>query len=130
MAAHPALRKLTLDDLHREIRSRQRRRPSLERRRAKVAAKLEALDAEIAALTEVVLPVKRKGSRQAQDESLRAYLRRALSGNTMRSAEAAKAVRMLGYKTTSPYFYKMVSAALARKNSGFKRVSRGRYTAA
>ena len=126
MAKHSGLSKLSLDDLQREVRARQRRRPALERRRARIAAALAALDAQIAALGGG--GQRRRGG--GNKGKLHDYLLKALAGKTMGVSEAAEAVKQLGYSTSSPNFRVIVNGVLMRKKGGFKRVARGRYTTA
>lgn len=125
MARTPSLAKLSVQELQQEIRVRQRRRPALERRRARVAAKLADIDAQIAALGGMV-----SGGRGQNQEGLTAYLRRALDGKTMGMSEVAEALKRMGYVTNSSNFRTIVNAALMRKDKGFTRVGRGQYTTA
>lgn len=68
--------------------------------------------------------------RGSNEATLSDYLKRALTGNTMGVTEVAEAVKKQGYVTNSPNFRTIVNAALMSKKNGFKRVSRGQYTAA
>lgn len=128
MAKRSGLSTLSLEDLQRELRSRQRRRPALERRREKIAAKLAAIDTELAALGGTGGATTSRGKRH--EGGLIAFLKKALSGKTMGVTEAAEAVQRLGYTTRSPNFRVIVNGVLLREKGGFKRVARGRYTAA
>ena len=126
------LAKLSVADLQREIQRRQRGGKSLLRKRAKLVAKLEALDAQIAGLGIAGaghgVGVVGGGKRHKNETSLVEALSAALKGKTMGVSEAAEAVQKAGYKTTSANFRTMVNIAMI--NSGkFKRVERGQYTA-
>ena len=94
-------------------------------------AKVAKIDAMIAALggSSGGGGAGRRG-RGSNDATLADYLRRALTGNTMGVTEVAEAVQKIGYKTNSPNFRTIVNAALMSKKNGFKRVARGKYTAA
>jgi hypothetical protein len=53
-----------------------------------------------------------------------------LDGKTMSVTESADAVLASGYVTTSPNFRTIVNQTFIKNRSRFKKVSRGRYTAA
>src|SRR5262249_30260556 len=130
-----SLASLSLADLHRELSRRQKRHPALQRRRAALLKKLEAIDAELGdhaprrgrppGRTSVGRP---RSPRAKNKSSLATALASALNGKTMSVAEAAEAVRKAGYKSNSPNFRLMVNVALLKKEL-FKRVGRGQYTA-
>ncbi|HYD00479.1 MAG TPA: hypothetical protein VEB22_04575 [Phycisphaerales bacterium] len=122
---------LSIAELNREISRRRRSLPALQRRREKAMAKVAKIDAMIAALggSSGGGGAGRRG-RGSNDATLADYLRRALTGNTMGVTEVAEAVQKIGYKTNSPNFRTIVNAALMSKKNGFKRVARGKYTAA
>jgi hypothetical protein len=124
-----SLAKLSVGDLQREISRRQRGGKTLLRRRAKLAAKLAALDAQIA---ELGLRAGSNGhsgrSRPRNESNLVDALAKVLDGKTMSVGEAMEAVQKSGYKTTAANFRVIVNQCLI--NSGkFKRVERGQYTA-
>jgi hypothetical protein len=131
MARPTALASLSVADLHREIRRRQRTVRTLERRRARLARKLTALDAQIAA-SGGTMNGSGKGlgatTRARNKGSLADALAHMLKGKQMSVIDAAEAVRRAGYQTTSPNFRVMVNATLLNKKL-FKRVDRGVYTA-
>ncbi|MCC6678273.1 MAG: hypothetical protein IT436_14125 [Phycisphaerales bacterium] len=124
---------MSVADLHREIRRRQRGTKALHRRRANLLAKIAALDAQILAaggsLEEAVLQGRMGRTRPKNDTNLIDALRAVLKGKTMGVAEAAEAVQKAGYRTSAANFKVMVNANLGKKKF-FKRVERGRYTAA
>ena len=131
MARPSKLAALSVADLHREIARRERGSKALLRKRARVAAKLDALDAQIAAMG-----LKEGGGRSGASGgkrpknamSLVEALAKALQGKTMGVGEAAKAVQKAGYRSSAKNFRVVVNIALI--NSGkFKRVERGQYTA-
>lgn len=126
------LTKISVTDLNRELKRRQKGGQSLLRKRAKLVAKLDALDARIAELgiTGAGLGVGAVGGgkRHKNETSLVESLAAVLKGKTLGVSEAAEAVQKAGYRTTSANFRTMVNIALI--NSGkFKRVARGQYTA-
>jgi hypothetical protein len=131
MAKKTKLNGLSVTELHRELRRRQRRVPALQRRRAKVMEKVAALDAQIAFLGGMAGggTGRRGGGRRASGDSLVAHLKKVLDGKTMGVSEVAEAVQHGGYQTSSPNFRTIVNATLINKKHGFKRVDRGQYTA-
>ncbi|MCC6678658.1 MAG: hypothetical protein IT436_16105 [Phycisphaerales bacterium] len=130
------LARLSIADLDREIRRRQRGTKSLHRRRAKMLEKIAALDAQILAAGGTLdgragRSMARAGARRIRpknDTNLIDALRALLKDKTMGVAEAAEAVQKAGYKSNAATFKIMVNAALGKKKH-FKRVERGRYTA-
>src|SRR6185369_3068642 len=126
------LAKLSVAELHRELKRRQKGGQSLLRKREKLVAKLAALDTQIAELGIQGggrrAAVVGGGKRHKNETSLVGALAAALKGKTMGVSEAADAVQRAGYKTTAANFKVMVNGTLL--NSGkFKRVERGQYTA-
>jgi CTP-dependent riboflavin kinase len=130
MAKRTGLDSLSLSDLQREIKRRERKRSTavnkLVRKRDRLAEQLAALDAEIA---------KHGGStrggarrRPRNEGNLAEFLEKVLKGQTMSVTEAAAAVQKAGYVTTSPNFRTIVNQMLLKGNL-FKRVGRGQYTA-
>ncbi len=122
-----SLASLPLGQLHAEIRRRQRGMGPLMRKRAKVADKLAAIDAKIKELGGAVAGVR---TRPSNSMSLIEALQKTLSGKTMGVTEAADAVRKSGYNTNAANFRTMVNQALIKHKNKFKKVERGRYTAA
>lgn len=122
---------LSVSDLQRELKRRQRALPALQRKRAKLMSKVSAIDAQITALGGSAPVSGRSGGRRGprKDGSLVAMLSKVLSGKTMGVIEAGEAAKAAGYESDSPNFRTMVNAALLKKQF-FKRVARGQYTAA
>lgn len=127
------LSRVSVADLHRELRHRERGVKALHRRRARVLAKIAALDGRIVAAggsldgraaSAATVRIRPKNSTNLIDA-----LRAALKGKTMGIAEAVEAVQKAGYRSSSPNFKTMVNAALIKKKH-FKKMERGRYTAA
>ena len=121
---------LSITELHKEIRRRQRAVGTLQRKRAKLMKKVAALDAQIAANGGVARGGRGGGGGgggRRGDGSLAASLHKLLSGKTMSVTDAAEAVKKAGYMTSSPNFRTMVNAQLLNKKM-FKRVERGQYT--
>ncbi|MCC6679188.1 MAG: hypothetical protein IT436_18840 [Phycisphaerales bacterium] len=133
-AAPRGLTRLSVADLEREIRRRQRGTVGLHRRRAKLLAKIEALDAEILAAGGTLNGRTGRAAgggriRPRNDSTLIEALAGVLKGKTMSVTEAAEAVQRAGYRTSAANFRTMVNIALI-KSGKFKRVERGKYTAA
>lgn len=116
--------RLPTEELRRELARRQRAAAALLRRRARVAATLQQLDREIAALGGA-------GSRRVRplnDRPLAEVLRTVLEGKTLSISDIIEAVRGAGYVSNAANFGTIVRSALA-KSSRIKRVGRGLYTA-
>ena len=117
---------VSVADLQKELARRQRRGGTLARKRDKLAAKLHALDAEIAELG-IAGGGGGGGKRFSNEMSLNDALAEALKGKTLSVGEAADAVQKAGYRTVSKHFRVQVNLALI-KDARFKRVERGMYT--
>jgi hypothetical protein len=126
-----SLASLTTADLQREIRNRQRRLPALLKRRAKVVAKLTAIEAEIEGLGASTGGSARGGARvRVKNEmNLTDALLKVLKGQTLGVTEVAAAVQAAGYSSSSANFRVIVNQNLIKNRKLFKKVSRGRYTA-
>jgi hypothetical protein len=126
--ARGGLSHLTVAELRKELAMRQRKGGALLRKRAKLAEKLKALDAQIAALgVSSSGAIAGGGKRFHNDVSLPDALAAALKGKTLTVGEAMEAVQKAGYRTVSKHFRVQVNIALT-KDSRFKRVERGTYT--
>lgn len=127
------LGKMSIAALHAEIRRRQGRVRTLERRRDRLASKLAALDRQIEAAGGSAGGMGRgragaTGRRRPQNTmTLTEALGKVLADKTMSVTEAAEAVQRAGYKTNSSNFRTQVNLALIKGK--FKRVGRGQYTA-
>lgn len=123
----PSLGNVSLGDLQREIQRRQRSGKTLLRRRAKLAAKLDALDAQIAALGINAGGNGHAGRTRPKNEmNLVDALVKAVGNKTVTVGEAMEAVQKSGYRTSAANFRVIVNQTLI--NSGkFKRVDRGQY---
>ncbi len=125
MARSSRLSNLSVTELQREIRRRERSASRLIRRRRSLLSKLAALDAQIAEAG-----VQSGGrTRPKNKSSLVEALRGILTGKSMSVTDAAAAVQKAGYKTGAANFRTMVNIALSNKKNKFKRVERGIYTA-
>jgi hypothetical protein len=137
MARRSALSGLSLAEINRELRRRQRTVGTLERRRAALLKKVAALDAEIMANGGAAGgrgAWSRAGggvrTRPKNEVQLLDALKAALKGKTMSVTEAAEAVQKAGYQTSSVNFRTIVNQTLINNlKKGFKRVGRGQYTA-
>lgn len=125
--ASGGLQGLSTSELQAEIRRRSSKNQSLQRRYEKQLAKLEALRKEIAAAGGAVVG---GGGRATNELSLVDSLKKVLSGKTLGVSQAADAVLATGYMTTSPNFRTIVNQTFIKHRNKFKKVSRGRYTAA
>ena len=129
MPATSALARLPVSALESELRRRQRLVGTLQRRRERLAAKVEALDRQIhAAGGSANGHISRgPGRRPRNKTTLAGALAQMLKGKTMTVVDAAEAVKKSGYKTKSRSFRIQVNTALIK--GAFKRVGRGEYTA-
>lgn len=127
-----SLAKLSVSQLQAEINRRARSTRSLHKKRAKLIAKLSALDQQIMAaggtLGEGGVRVGRKRAQNAL--SLVETLCKVLKTKTLSVTEAAAAAQRAGYVTTADNFRTIVNQALIKHTDKFKKVSRGQYTAA
>src|SRR4051812_19753241 len=102
------LASLSFSQLQAEIRRRGRRAGALQRRRDRLAQKLDLLDVQIARMGGVdgagrrgPVPGRRRASNK---QTLVEVLHKVLSGKTMSVTDAAQAVQQAGYKTNSRTF--------------------------
>ena len=145
------LARLSVSDLHAEIRRRQRSAGPLMRRRAVLAGRIARLDeeilgAEIGRVCPVALAAggslngragrpgrpgrgrRGVGRRRPKNKmTLVQALSKALKGKTLGVAQAMAAVRRAGYRTNSSNFRTQVNIALIK--GPFRRVGRGEYRA-
>ncbi len=135
-----ARKSMSIAQLRRELAKREKSLATLVSRRARVAKQLSSLDADIAALgggrgpgrvasTRGSKPGPRKGTRTRAKNKLTlpdALVAAVRKGATVSPAEAGRAVKAKGYKTTSKTFGVQVATALT-KDKRFKRVGRGQY---
>lgn len=128
MPKSPSLASLSVTDLHRELKRRQRGGQSLLRKRAKLLEKIRALDTQIAELGVSAGGSGVSGGRPRNESSLVEALSGVLKGKTMGVSEVSDAVQKAGYQTTSTNFRTIVNQALIASGK-FKRVGRGQYTA-
>lgn len=126
---------VSLDDLAREMRRRQREVSRMVAKRDRLAEQLNQLDAEIrslggaASVGDYGTTASGRPRRRPQNEmSLSEALIGVLKNQTMSVTEAAEAVQRAGYQTTSSSFRTIVNQTLI-KDPRFKKVARGQYTA-
>lgn len=117
--------------LQAELRRRSRSVSSLAKRREKLIAKLNELDALIRASGGTLSGTGAVGVRKRpkNDTNLEEALARMLKGKTMSVTEASIEVQKSGYRTSAENFRTIVNQCLIRSKK-FKKVSRGQYTAA
>jgi hypothetical protein len=126
MSRNSALSRLPVATIQAEIDRRQRLAAPLQRRRERLAAKVDALDRQIVAWGVEVKPLL--ATRRARNGStLAETLAKVLKGKTMSVPDAADAVRKAGYQSNSRSFRTQVNIALIK--GPFRRVARGQYTA-
>jgi len=134
-AGSGGLGNVSLDDLAREMKRRQREVSRLVSKRDRLAAQVQEIDQQIKALggaasvgdfgtTASGRPRRRPQNEQSLSEALIGVLK----NKTMSVTEAAEAVQKAGYLTTSSSFRTIVNQTLI-KDPRFKKVARGQYTA-
>jgi hypothetical protein len=145
MARRPrgsGLTAISMTEIQAELRRRARMADTLRRKRARLMAKLVALDDRIRDLGGVIQrgPGRPPGSgrvgaipgrkRPRNESNLADALAKVLKGKTMGVTEAAEAVQKAGYRTSAANFRTIVNQCLIKNNKTFKKVERGQYTAA
>ena len=123
---------MSVAQIERELRKRARFVGTLSRRRDRLAAKLDVMDARIASMG----GLSRAGGRgrfgvrkrPKNATNLVEALAKVLANKTLSVTEVAEVVQKAGYKTTSPSFRTIVNQTLINNSGRFKRVSRGQYT--
>lgn len=129
--------------LEAELRRRQRRVQTLQRRHAKLVSSANKIEAQIRELGGGASAVStarlgrppggaKRGAkpgvkRPRNEQNLVEALRSLLKGKTMNVTTIASEVQKAGYKTTSPNFRTIVNQTLL-KSDKFKKVARGQYT--
>lgn len=120
------LSKISISELHTEIRRRQRHLDALHRKRERLATQLREVEEQI--LQEGGAMGALTGRKRPRNEqNLADALADLLSNKTLSVTEASEQVQSAGYRTTSPNFRTIVNQTLL-KDPRFKRVGRGRYT--
>ncbi|MBY0111406.1 MAG: hypothetical protein K2Y21_01190 [Phycisphaerales bacterium] len=112
--------------LQAEIRRRSKQSGALQRKYERLTNQLAELRKQIAAQGGAIPG----GGRASNAVSLVDALAKVLDGKTLGVTEAADAVLASGYITTSPNFRTIVNQTFIKNRSRFKKVARGRYTAA
>ncbi len=132
----PSLGGISLSELKAEIRRRERQLVMLHRKRDRLLAELGSLEQEIAtqaartvtaARAQHVVAHQRK--RPKNTVILVVALKRVLKNQTLSVSDAAGAVQRAGYRTSSDNFRTIVNQTLIGNRTGFKKISRGMYTA-
>jgi hypothetical protein len=141
MARPSTLASLSVEDIQRELKRRQRGAVKLHRKREKLLKKVAELEKQILAVGGTLSGGGGGGGgrgpgggrkRAKNDSTLVEALAKVLKGKTMGVTEVANAVREAGYVSNSPSFRTIVNQALInpKNKSLFKKVARGQYTAA
>ncbi|MCC6229449.1 MAG: hypothetical protein IT432_09500 [Phycisphaerales bacterium] len=128
-----SLRGASVEDLRKELERRRRSSGKLLKKREKLAAQIGAIDAQLALLDISAGGVVRAGGVRKRPQNtmgLVPFLAKVLKGKTMGVTEVSVAVQRAGYKTTSPNFRTIVNQALIKHTDKFKKLDRGKYTAA
>lgn len=132
--AKKTLDTLSIGDLQREIRRRQRmvsgHLKKLASKRDKLRQQITEIEAEMTKFGAVAGRVRAGGGgrkRPRNESNLADALAGVLKNATMSVTEVAEAVQRAGYQTTSPNFRTIVNQTLI-KDTRFKRVGRGQYT--
>lgn len=147
-AATSALSAISTSVLQAEIAARRSRMGELRSMETELSQSLAAVQGEIAALNGVAAPARRgrpPGSKNKANRgvpsktgrtrpknkmNLEEALVKLLTGRTMAVKDIVGAVQKeIGYKTNAANFRTIVNQALTRSKA-FKKISRGRYTAA
>lgn len=131
--AGASLRGASLEELRREFERRRRSSGKLLKKRQRLAAQLQEIDAQLA-----MFDISAGGSsgaggvrkRPKNEMGLVPFLVKVLTNKTMGVTEVSLAVQRAGYKTTSPNFRTIVNQALIKHTDKFKKLGRGKYTAA
>lgn len=125
--------RVSVADLQAEI---DRRLRTLDDRRAKLVAQLDAIENEmvayngaVAARRATLLKTRRVRKRPRNRTNLVSALKEVLTDRTLSVTEMSVAVQKGGYRTTSPNFRTIVNQTLINNKQAFKRVARGCYTA-
>jgi hypothetical protein len=121
----------SVGDLRKELARRARRVGGLERKRDRLLAKVNALNAQIAEFggaTRGLMAAVSGRTRPRNEANLVESLKKVLTDKVMSVTDVAEAVQKAGYATTSPNFRTIVNQALIASGK-FKRVGRGQYTA-
>ncbi len=127
MARSSNLSSLPVNVLESEIRRRQQSIKALQRKRARLAAKLHRLDAQIAAAGG---EARGGRARPRNATPLVPAMAKAMGGKTMGVQEVVEAVQKGGYRTSAANFRGIVNQMLLKHKKVFKKVARGRYAAA
>lgn len=122
--AKATLSKLSTQDIHAELRRRERGVGKLHRQRDRLVEKLAKLDAQLLEMGAAAGSTRRRAKNSS---TLLEALEKVLSNAIMGVTEVAEAVQKAGYRTTSPNFRTIVNQTLI-KDKRFKRVGRGKYT--
>lgn len=130
------LSNVSLEVLQAELRRRQKAVKPLLKKRAVLAARLAAIEAQLGSLGQIseagpALRGRRPGRRGPRAKNamgLVHVLQKVMSGKSLGVADAAKAALAAGYKTNSGNFRTVVNQTLLVNKDKFKKVSRGLYT--
>jgi septal ring factor EnvC (AmiA/AmiB activator) len=118
---------MSIDELQREIKRRERHLSTLERKRAKLMDQLAEVEQQIAEQGGA-LAASQGRKRPRNEQNLADALVDLLSDQTLNVTSIAEEVQRAGYRTSSPNFRTIVNQTLI-KDKRFKRVGRGLYTA-
>ena len=117
---------MSIEELQREIKRRERHLSTLERKRAKLIDQLAEVEGQIAEQGGA-LAASQGRKRPRNDQNLADALVELLASQTLNVTSIAEEVQRAGYRTSSPNFRTIVNQTLI-KDKRFKRVGRGLYT--
>jgi hypothetical protein len=115
--------------LRAELARRQRGVATMQRKRTRLAKALAELDAQIRAAGVAIAGASGR-VRPRNESSLSEAIRAVIKGKTMGVPEIAEAVLATGYQSGAANFRVIVNQTLLKNKSLFKKVGRGKYTAA
>ncbi len=119
---------MSVKSLHEELRRRERTIGSIRRKRERLVSKIQSIDAML--LEMGATPGGGMRKRPKNKANLALSLAKVLKGKTMGVTEVANAVKKSGYLTTAANFRTIVNQCLIKHRNLFKKVGRGKYTAA
>ncbi len=122
------LGRMSIRDLHAEVRRRERAAGGLLKRKARLLARLSEVEEQIRR-DGIAAGASGAGSRPRNEMNLVESLAKVLKGKTLSVTKAAEAVQAAGYRTVAANFRTIVNQALIKNKKVFKKIERGQYTA-
>ena len=120
---------MSTNELERELSRRQSAARRLERKRERLAEQLEEVERELSELGGLGgISIGGVRKRPRNEMNLADSLAKVLKSKTMSVTDVTEAVQKAGYRTSAANFRTIVNQTLI-KDSRFKKVARGQYTA-